>query len=66
MYRHNRGQVEIDSLFIGRRRGEDVLFLLEAKQSDRSLAKHKLVYPALAVADKVPADIAIVSNIHEG
>lgn len=49
---HNDGQIEIDALVMGRRNGERVLLVIEAKSGkSRSLAKHKLGYPALA-ADK--------------
>lgn len=58
---HNRGQVEIDALFVETRGGKETLFVLEAKKDkDASLAKHKLVYPLLAVANHVPKDISIV------
>ncbi|WP_353892463.1 hypothetical protein PRVXH_001809 [Proteinivorax hydrogeniformans] len=58
---HNKGQVEIDALFVEKRQGKDTLFVIEAKSnSHKSLAKHKLVYPILAVAQKVPSDIPIV------
>lgn len=59
---HRTGQVEIDTLFAERRGGEMTLFVIEAKTgTDRgTLAKHKLVYPALALADEVPPEIDIV------
>lgn len=62
MFEHRTGQVEIDTLFAERRGGDMTLFVIEAKTgSDRgSLAKHKLVYPTLALADAVPAEIEIV------
>jgi hypothetical protein len=59
-FEHVNGQIEIDAIFVGRRNGRDHLFILEAKQSKDALAKHKLVYPILAVAPRVPADIPIV------
>lgn len=53
---HRRGQVEIDALLAGRRDGRPVLFVCEFKMdSSRSLAKHKLLYPLLAMAPRVPA-----------
>ncbi|AGB17591.1 hypothetical protein Halru_3025 [Halovivax ruber XH-70] len=59
--RHRSGQVEIDTLFAERRDGELALFVIEAKTGPRaSLAKHKLVYPLLAIADSVPAEIELV------
>jgi hypothetical protein len=48
---HQRGQIEIDSVFFSKRNGIKTLFAVEAKQSDNfcSLAKHKLVYPTVAL-----------------
>lgn len=59
---HRNGQVDIDALFVEARNGKDCLFVIEAKSSetDRSLAKHKLVYPILALASRVPKDIPII------
>lgn len=58
---HRKGQVEIDTLFAERRNGELTLFVLEAKTGSRaSLAKHKLVYPVLAIAENVPRAIELV------
>ncbi|MFP9191394.1 DUF6997 domain-containing protein [Natrialbaceae archaeon A-CW1-1] len=57
---HQSGQVEIDTLFAERRDGETTLFVIEAKTGPRaSLAKHKLVYPILAIADSIPPEITI-------
>lgn len=60
--RHKGGQVQIDSLFVGRRQGREIMFVLEAKSNPthKSLAKHKLVYPLLALVHRVPADMPIV------
>ncbi|MDP9313213.1 MAG: hypothetical protein M3R24_20405 [Chloroflexota bacterium] len=59
---HNNGQVQVDALFLGKRGNKEYLFVLEAKtrSADRSLAKHKLVYPILALARQVPHDIPII------
>jgi len=59
---HRNGQVEIDALFVGTRNGKEALFIVEAKsnKSDKSLAKHKLVYPILAIAKDLPKDMPIV------
>ncbi|MFC3959495.1 DUF6997 domain-containing protein [Halovivax cerinus] len=58
---HRRGQVEIDTLFAERRDGDLALFVIEAKTDGRSsLAKHKLVYPLLAIAESVPPEIELV------
>lgn len=61
-FEHRTGQVEIDTLFAEKRNGETVLFVIEAKtgRQHSTLAKHKLVYPALALADSVPQDIMVV------
>lgn len=63
IYRHDKGQVEIDSIFLGRKNGRDVIFVIEAKSNkSKSLAKHKLVYPVLAIveANEVPSEIQVV------
>lgn len=61
-FEHRTGQVEIDTLFAEKRDGETVLFVIEAKtgRARSTLAKHKLVYPTLALADSVPPEIDIV------
>lgn len=61
-YDHRTGQVEVDTLFAERRNGDMTLFVIEAKTGTNrsSLAKHKLVYPALALADQVPDHIPLV------
>lgn len=60
--RHKGGQVQVDSLFVGERQGWKTLFVLEAKSNTthKSLAKHKLVYPLLALASGIPADMPVV------
>lgn len=59
---HRQGQVEIDSLFFANRNSKQVVFIVEAKRSDTfdSLAKHKLVYPYLALRNSLPSSIQIV------
>ena len=59
---HRAGQVETDAMFVARRHGRQTLFVIEAKVGlgTRSIAKHKLVYPVLAVAERVPSDMPIV------
>ncbi len=61
-WQHNKGQVEIDAMFIGKRKGKEILFVVEAKTSLKfgSLAKHKLVYPILAISNKIPSSIPII------
>jgi hypothetical protein len=61
-WQHINGQVEIDALMVARRAGREVLFLIEAKKSNAyaSLAKHKLVYPALAVRGGLPSHTPVV------
>lgn len=61
VWNHRNGQVEIDGLFVGRKDGKDSLFVVEAKKgvSFSSLAKHKLAYPLLAIAAKVPLSMPI-------
>ncbi|NLL10323.1 MAG: hypothetical protein GX268_05435 [Methanomicrobiales archaeon] len=65
IFHHNKGQVEIDAVFLEKRGGVQTLFLIEAKNgfgntSPKTLSKHKLLYPLLSIADKVPAEIPIV------
>ena len=62
VFHHKSGQVEIDGIFLGQKKGEDCLFILEAKNKDSNttLSKHKLVYPILSIANSVPLDIKIV------
>jgi hypothetical protein len=59
---HRQGQVEMDSLFFAKRNGEQLVFVVEAKQSDAfdSLAKHKLVYPYLALRSSLPTSVPII------
>ena len=59
---HDRGQVEIDALFTARRKGKETLFLVEAKTGNElsTLAKHKLVYPLLALCGHIPSYFDIV------
>jgi hypothetical protein len=59
---HRLGQVEIDSLFFANRNGKQVVLAVEAKRSDSfdSLAKHKLVYPYLALRNSLPSSMPIV------
>jgi hypothetical protein len=53
--------VEIDALFVARRDGSDCVFVVEAKMDrTRSLAKHKLLYPMLGIAEQVPAEFSVV------
>ncbi|MCC7074557.1 MAG: hypothetical protein IT383_24835 [Deltaproteobacteria bacterium] len=59
---HVRGQVQVDAIFSARRHGELTLFVIEAKarSARRNLAKHKLLFPMLAIASRVPKDVAMV------
>ena len=66
---HDSGQVEIDLLFVAKRGGEEVAFVVEAKQDEAryrsdhprsSLAKHKLLFPVLAIRPQVPPGMQIV------
>jgi hypothetical protein len=59
---HNAGQVEIDGLFTGKRNGKISLFVVEAKRSANfdTLAKHKLLYPILALSEKVPSYMPLI------
>ncbi|NKF50281.1 hypothetical protein G3R49_06800 [Shewanella sp. WXL01] len=59
---HNQGQVEIDALFVGKRKGKECLFVIEAKSGKEfdSLAKHKLLYPMLALQNNIPAYMEVI------
>ena len=59
---HRNGQVEIDALFVGKRNERECLFVVEAKASKamQSLAKHKLLYPLLALKNSVPTYMDVV------
>lgn len=63
-FTHNKGQVQIDGLFVGKRENKLILFIVEAKSDEtKSLAKHKLVYPILSIlsiANNIPPDMTIV------
>jgi hypothetical protein len=64
LWRHTRGQVEIDSVFTARRDTKETVFVVESKFAEKlgSLAKHKLLYPVLAIRSQVPRymDVAAV------
>ena len=55
IWTHRKGQVEIDGAILGKRHGNQVLFVIEAK-NDRTttLAKHKLLYPVLGLLEAIP------------
>ncbi|HRI05206.1 MAG TPA: hypothetical protein PLL77_15825 [Pyrinomonadaceae bacterium] len=58
---HKNGQVQIDAMFMALQEGRHKLFIVEAKSGgSKSLAKHKLVYPILALANRIRHDIEIV------
>jgi hypothetical protein len=65
-WQHQRGQVEIDAVFSAQRASRETVFLLEAKTSAKkgeefdSLAKHKLMYPVLALRDHLPNYMKII------
>lgn len=61
------GQVEIDALFSGKRKGKPVLVIVESKsdrdtgsREKRTLAKHKLAYPYLALRQQVPPTMEVI------
>ena len=61
VWRHSRGQVEIDALFV-EDDAQKRVFVLESKVGNPTgdLAKHKLAYPVLAIMDSVPDSYEIV------
>ena len=62
VFEHVNGQVEIDSVFVGKRDGKEHLFIIEAKHGSAfdSLAKHKLLYPLLSLLPKIPKTMPVV------
>lgn len=61
IFTHRSGQVEIDAMFVATRNNRPTLFVIEAKADETtSLAKHKLLYPILAVFAHVPKDMPII------
>jgi hypothetical protein len=61
-WKHMKGQVEIDAVLTAKRQGTETLFVIEAKASEEfdSLAKHKLLYPVLALQTTVPRYMPVV------
>lgn len=64
-WEHVAGQVEIDSVFLARRRGNWKIFVIEAKHGkpgvDSRLPKYKLAYPALVLTGKrMRGDLEII------
>lgn len=56
VWQHLNGQVEIDAIFTGYRQGKPVAIIIESKAGDKldSMAKHKLIYPYLALRPSIP------------
>jgi hypothetical protein len=61
-WKHSKGQVQIDAVFIARRAGKETVFIVEAKAGNDldSLAKHKIVYPLLALRPQLPPYLPVV------
>ena len=58
---HVNGQIEIDSIFVAKRKGKKSLFVIEAKSDNTdNLSKHKLFYPILAISKNIPNDMDVV------
>ena len=62
LWKRTKGQVEIDAIITATRASRPMLFLIESKSSTKldSLAKHKLMYPLLALLKTVPPYIKII------
>jgi hypothetical protein len=62
VWSHENGQIEIDSLFVSRRNGEEKLFVIEAKVGTKfsTLAKHKLAYPGMALQKTIPDHLELI------
>ncbi|WP_394742932.1 DUF6997 domain-containing protein [Natronococcus roseus] len=62
---HNNGQVEVDAIIITRKQGRRTMLVIEAKTGKaRTLAKHKLFYPYLAVKNLASEDIDEIIPIY--
>lgn len=62
---HNNGQVEVDAIIITRKHGKRTMLVIEAKTGKaRTLAKHKLFYPYLAVKNLASEDIDEIIPIY--
>jgi hypothetical protein len=61
-WEHGNGQVEIDAIFAGRRKNKHIAVIVESKASTSfsSLAKHKLLYPYLALRKQVPSYMDVI------
>lgn len=61
---HTKGQVEIDAIVTAKRNEKPTLFLIEAKAGKKydSLAKHKLMYPYLALLDGSVKNLSLFSQ----
>jgi hypothetical protein len=57
IFEHVRGQVEIDAFFLASKGNKHIAVIVEAKFGEKmgSLAKHKLLYPYLALRDNIPS-----------
>lgn len=62
VWEHDNGQIELDAVFVARRGVKKLLFVVEAKCGEclGTLAKHKLVYPLLALRQSIPEGFEIV------
>jgi hypothetical protein len=62
IWEHRSGQVEVDAIFVGRRKNVETVFILEAKATSNpgTLAKHKLVYPYAALRPQIPSNMQVV------
>lgn len=60
-WEHIDGQVEVDALLTGHRNGRPVAVIVESKagKSKNTLAKHKLLYPYMALRPLIPDYIPI-------
>lgn len=60
-WEHIDGQVEVDALLTGHRNGRPVAVIVESKagKSKNTLAKHKLMYPYMALRPLIPDYIPI-------
>ncbi|MGB0468787.1 MAG: DUF6997 domain-containing protein [Pontibacterium sp.] len=61
VWEHTSGQVEIDSVIVASRHGKKHILVIEAKSGryPDSLAKHKIVYPLLALLPQIPEEYTV-------
>jgi len=62
IWEHRNGQVEVDAVLTAQRQGRPVALIVESKANRGlgSLAKHKLLYPYLALRNSIPEYMTVL------